>query len=186
MTLPFDQLAINADELVLTALVLVVVVAGMRLFYGAWPWEPSKTWYHTRQAVAYVDALRGEKKLGPDFRPVQNAVDTGSDSFDRLTVSDTSVRGTSSDSFARLTVSDTPPPEVTPPAEAPPPAEQLRKSSVRRKSSQRTHPTRVETAPFITEGSDGGGQTEQSLGSPDETAPESDCSNGIEKRIRHR
>jgi hypothetical protein len=35
----------------------------MRLFYGAWPWETNKTWYRTRQAVAYVESLRTEKKL---------------------------------------------------------------------------------------------------------------------------
>jgi hypothetical protein len=35
----------------------------MRLFYGAWPWEANKTWYRTRQAVAYVESLRTGKKL---------------------------------------------------------------------------------------------------------------------------
>jgi len=131
----------------ITALLLVVVIAGMRLLYGAWPWEASKTWYRTRQAVAYVEALRGEKKRGPALRPVRDVVDTSSDSFDRS-----------------LTVDDTSPPEVTPPAEAPA-AGQLQKSKgVRRrwrKSSQRMHPTRAEAAPFTTGGSDGGDGAEQ-------------------------
>jgi hypothetical protein len=148
MMLPFDKLAITADELAITALLLVVVVAGMRLLYGAWPWEARKTWYRTRQAVAYVEALRGEKKRGPAPRPVQDAVDTSSDSFDRsLTVNHTA--------------------EVTPPAEGPPDAGQLQKSkSVRRrlargKSNQPMHPTRAETAPLTTGGSGGGDEADQ-------------------------
>ena len=52
---PFDQFA-------LSALILVLVGGGMRLFYGAWPWEVHKTWYRTRQAVDFVEALRNEKK----------------------------------------------------------------------------------------------------------------------------
>ena len=148
MTLPFDKLAITADQLAVIALLLIVVGVGMRLLYGAWPWEVSKTWYRTRQAVAYVEASRGEKKRGPALRPVRDAVDTSSDSFDRS-----------------LTVNDTSPLEVTPPTEGPPGAEQLQKSkSVRRrwrKSNQRTHPARAETAPGTTGGSDGGDEAEQ-------------------------
>ena len=65
MTLPFDKLAITADELAITALQLVVMLVGMRLLYGAWPWEARKTWYRTRQAVTYVEALRGKKNAAP-------------------------------------------------------------------------------------------------------------------------
>ena len=111
MLLPFDEFAI-------AALVAVLVVGGMRLFYGSWPWEASKTWYRTRRAVAYVEALRGEKKRDPAPRLVRDAVDTSSDSFDRS-----------------LTVNDTSPPEVTPPPEAPAVAEESLKSS-RRKPKQ--------------------------------------------------
>ena len=148
MILPFEELAINADELVIAALLLVVIVAGMRLFYGAWPWEASKTWYRTRQAVAYVEALRGENKRGAAPQLVPDAVDNGSDSFDRS-----------------LTVNDQSPPEVPPPAEGPPASGQLQKSKrVRRrwrKSSQRMHPTGAETAPLTTGGSDGGDEADQ-------------------------
>lgn len=49
------------DEFVLAALVLIVFVGGMRSLYGAWPWEVSKTWYRTRDAVHYLEALRVEK-----------------------------------------------------------------------------------------------------------------------------
>jgi hypothetical protein len=85
MVLPFDQFPI-------AALVLVLVVGGMRLFYGSWPWEARKTWYCTRQAVEYVEALHGEKRRDPAplaLRLVGDAVDTSSDNFDRsLTVYD--------------------------------------------------------------------------------------------------
>jgi hypothetical protein len=148
MMLPFRELAINADELVTIVLLLVVIVAGMRLLYGAWPWEVSKTWYRTRQAVAYVEALRGEKKRGPAQQLVEDAVDDGSDSFDRS-----------------LTVNDHSPPEVATPAECQPASGQPQKSKrVRRrwrKSSQRMHPTGAETAPLTTGGSDGGGEAAQ-------------------------
>ena len=147
MMLPFEELAITTDELTIAAVLLVVMLGGMRLLYGAWPWEASKTWYRTRQAVAYVEVLRGERKRGTAPQLVPDAVDNGSDSFDRS-----------------LTVDDTSPPEVTPPAEAPA-AGQLQKSKgVRRrwrKSSQRMHPTRAEAAPFTTGGSDGGDGAEQ-------------------------
>ena len=97
MQLPFDEFAI-------AALVVVLVVGGMRLFYGSWPWEASKTWYCTRRAVAYVEALRGEKKRDPALGLVRDAVDTSSDSFDRsltaalehfATRGDTTTRGSS-------------------------------------------------------------------------------------------
>ncbi|HMF24777.1 MAG TPA: hypothetical protein VKG24_22010 [Pseudolabrys sp.] len=51
MRVPFDQLA--------TATVMVAMMfIGMRLLYGAWPWEVHKTWYHTRPLVEYVVALQ--------------------------------------------------------------------------------------------------------------------------------
>src|SRR5262245_35472621 len=91
MNLPFDQFAVSA-------IVLILVGGGMRLFYGAWPWEVRKTWYHTRQAVDFVEALRSEKapKSGPALtessatthvtRLTQDAVGSSGDSFDRSVV----------------------------------------------------------------------------------------------------
>ena len=63
MRLLFDEFAIAAhvDEFAIAALMVVLVVGGMRLFYGSWPWEARKTWYRTRQAVEYVEALAGKK-----------------------------------------------------------------------------------------------------------------------------
>jgi hypothetical protein len=147
MILPFEELAITTDELTIAAVLLVVMLGGMRLLYGAWPWEASKTWYRTRQAVAYVEVLRGERKRGTAPQLVPDAVDNGSDSFDRS-----------------LTVNDQSPPEVPPPAEGPPASGQLQKSKrVRRrwrKPSQRMHPTSAETSPLTTGGSDGEAEQE--------------------------
>jgi uncharacterized protein YjeT (DUF2065 family) len=150
MMLPLDQFAV-------TALLLVMVVGGMRLFYGAWPWEASKTWYRTRQAVDYVEALRGEKKRDPALQRVGDVVDTSSDSFDR-----------------GLLVDDNSPPEGMPPPGAPAVAKEMAASlqkstkklpSVRLrslKSSRRRQPVQVaETALLTTGGSDGGDQAEQ-------------------------
>ena len=87
------------DQFVLAALVLVVFVGGMRLFYGAWPWELNKTWYRTRDAVHYLEALRAEKSRNLTqqrldetketacvVRLVRDAADTNSDGFDRTLV----------------------------------------------------------------------------------------------------
>jgi hypothetical protein len=67
MTLPFDQFAV-------AAILIAVVFGGMRLFYGAWPWEASKTWYRTRHAVQYVEALRNEKS-GSTLQLVRDVAD---------------------------------------------------------------------------------------------------------------
>jgi hypothetical protein len=69
MTL-FDQFAVAAP-------VLIVVFGGMRLIYGAWPWEADKTWYRTRAAVDYVAAVRSKKKCNPTLQFVWGTIDTG-------------------------------------------------------------------------------------------------------------
>jgi len=93
--LPFDQVA-------LSTLILLLVGGGMRLFYGAWPWEVRKTWYRTQQAVDFVEALRNEKEhksppsLAEDsanaFAPrlAQDAIVSSGDTFDRRLVFDDS------------------------------------------------------------------------------------------------
>jgi hypothetical protein len=87
------------DQFVLAALVLIVFVGGMRSLYGAWPWEANKTWYRTRDAVHYLEALRVEKSRNPTERLgetkettrvvqlVQDVADTNSDNFDRALIS---------------------------------------------------------------------------------------------------
>src|SRR5262245_56304207 len=93
-------MAVPLDQLVVAAVVVAVVLGGMRLFYGAWPWEAGKTWYRTRQAVEYVASLRNGKGL-PALRLVLNVTNTARDSFDR-----------------RLCAHDTSPPEAAPSRDA--------------------------------------------------------------------
>ena len=64
------------DQFVLAALVLVIVFGGMRFFYGAWPWEASKTWYRTRETALYVEALRAEKNCNSTQRQIGETVET--------------------------------------------------------------------------------------------------------------
>jgi len=124
------------DQLVVVWLLLIVVLGGMRLFYGAWPWEASKTWYRTRQAVDYVEALRAEKKplaVQPPqdagdisaskllaVQPVQDAGDISAsklmtDAVDTITLRQLlNVVDSRSDSFDRSLPFDNSAPEVTP------------------------------------------------------------------------
>ena len=150
MLLPFDgfTIAAHVDEFAIPALMIVLVVGGMRLFYGSWPWEAKKTWYRTRQAVEYVEALRGEKRPEPAPPSLRVAVDASSDSFDRNRM-----------------VYDNSPPEVMPSPQPPAVAEELAVSEklpvIRRGSlkSSRHKPKQVaETAPPTTGDSDDGDQ----------------------------
>jgi len=109
--LPFDQVA-------LSTLILLLVGGGMRLFYGAWPWEVRKTWYRTQQAVDFVEALRNEKEhksppsLAEDsanaFAPrlALDAIVSSGDSFDRRLVSNDSSHDAAADSPETLAVSN--------------------------------------------------------------------------------
>ena len=150
MLLPLDEFTIAAhvDEFAIAALMVVLVVGGMRLFFGSWPWEVRKTWYRTRQAVEYVEALRGEK--GRE-QVAGNAVDASSESFDRNRM-----------------VYDNSLPDVMPQPQPPAVAEELpaseKLSIVRRGSmkSRRHKPKQVaETAPLTTGEINSGDQAAQ-------------------------
>ena len=113
MMMPFDPF-------VIAVLMIAVVIGGMRVLYGAWPWEAGKTWYRTRPAVYYVEALRGANRE-PVLRPLGEAA-CSSDSLDgRLKALQQLMGDTPDDSFDRsLVVHENSPPEVvTPPAERP-------------------------------------------------------------------
>jgi len=84
-------MVLSLDQLAVPALLLVLILGGMRLLYGAWPWEVSKTWYRTRQAVAYVESLRAERKADPALRLIKDA-------------DDSSTKGTIKDEEARRAV----------------------------------------------------------------------------------
>ena len=76
------------------------MLIGMRLLYGAWPWESRKTWYRTKRFVPAMpppEQTNSEAKEAPtkSFVPVmapleqinteakETPADTDSDHFDR-------------------------------------------------------------------------------------------------------
>jgi hypothetical protein len=147
--LAFDQFAV-------AILLLILVGGGMRLLYGAWPWEARKTWYCTRQAVDYVEQLRSEYKRDPALRRVRDVVDTS------ILRQVRDALETSSDSFDRRLIYDNSRTDMAPPPEAPDVAEEvaasLQKSTqkpsiVRRrwlKSNRREQPIQVAEIELLT------------------------------------
>ena len=47
----FELLAVMPDEQIAALAIVPAVFIGMRLLYGAWPWESRKTWYRTKPFV---------------------------------------------------------------------------------------------------------------------------------------
>jgi len=49
-----------------TGIVVVILVAGMlstmRIFYGSWPWDLSKTWHATKRTVWAAEAMERARK----------------------------------------------------------------------------------------------------------------------------
>jgi hypothetical protein len=43
---------------ILAGLLLIIMLGGMRAFYGCWPWEYSKTWYRTKKEIARLPSVR--------------------------------------------------------------------------------------------------------------------------------
>ena len=72
---------------ILAGLLLIVMLGGMRAFYGCWPWEYSKTWYRTEKEIARLDALiwpsvrrpvSANTEEAPTMRnPISESADTG-------------------------------------------------------------------------------------------------------------
>jgi len=109
------------DALAVAGLFVVLILGNMRLLYGAWPWEAGKTWYHTREAVEYVAALRRARRE----RALRQLEDTFSASKGSLVVSVAPLPprtgDASGDSFDRsLIVPDNSPSEVATPSKVPP------------------------------------------------------------------
>jgi len=72
---------------ILAGLLLIIMLGGMRAFYGCWPWEYSKTWYRTEKEIARLDALiwpsvrrpvSANTEEAPTMRnPISESADTG-------------------------------------------------------------------------------------------------------------
>ena len=58
---------------ILAGLLLIIMLGGMRGFYGCWPWEYSKTWYRTEKEIARLDALIWPSVRRPESADTEEA-----------------------------------------------------------------------------------------------------------------
>ena len=47
----FELLTMSLDDVIAALAMVTAMLIGMRLLYGAWPWETRKTWYRTKRVV---------------------------------------------------------------------------------------------------------------------------------------
>jgi hypothetical protein len=95
-----ELLTVRPDDGIAALATVAAMFIGMRLLYGAWPWENRKTWYRTKPFVPVMAApeqINNEAKEAPtkSFVAVmalpeqsnsdtkETPVDTDSDHFDR-------------------------------------------------------------------------------------------------------
>ena len=74
----FELLAVMPDEQIAALAIVPAVFIGMRLLYGAWPWESRKTWYRTKP---FVPVRQPPAQINSDAK--ETPVDTDNDHFDR-------------------------------------------------------------------------------------------------------
>ena len=77
----------NFASSLLAGLLLIIMLGGMRAFYGCWPWEYNKTWYRTKKEIARLDALIWPSVRRPEsadteeaptmLNPISESADTG-------------------------------------------------------------------------------------------------------------
>ena len=95
----FELLTVMPDEQIAALAIVPAMFIGMRMLYGAWPWESQKTWYRTKPFVPVRQPpaqINSEAKEAPtkSFVPgialpeqingdKEMPVDTDSDHFDR-------------------------------------------------------------------------------------------------------
>jgi hypothetical protein len=75
-----ELLAVTPDDVIAASAMVTTMLIGMRLLYGAWPWESRKTWYRTMQFVPMPMAPE------PNSEATETSVDTKDDHFDRKLV----------------------------------------------------------------------------------------------------
>ena len=95
-----ELLTVMPDEEIAALAIVPVMFIGMRVLYGAWPWEGRKTWYRTKPFVperAAPEQINGEAEGAPTkpfvavMAPPEQSnseakeapVDTDCDHFDR-------------------------------------------------------------------------------------------------------
>jgi hypothetical protein len=78
---PFQEiielLTVTPDDVVVALAMVTVMLIGMRLLYGAWPWESRKTWYRTKQSAPAPTPPEINSKA------TETPADTDNDHFDR-------------------------------------------------------------------------------------------------------
>ena len=46
-----ELLTVTPDDVIAALAIVTAMLIGMRLLYGAWPWENRRTWYRTKPIV---------------------------------------------------------------------------------------------------------------------------------------
>ena len=72
-----ELLTMTADDVIAALAMVTAMLIGMRLLYGAWPWETRKTWYRTKAVVPAPTPPE------PNSKATETPADTENDHFDR-------------------------------------------------------------------------------------------------------
>jgi hypothetical protein len=72
-----ELVTVTPDDGAVASAMVAAMLIGMRLLYGAWPWEGRKTWYRTKQFAPVPMAP------APNSEATETLVDTKDDHFDR-------------------------------------------------------------------------------------------------------
>jgi hypothetical protein len=76
-----ELMTVTPDDGIAALAMVTAMLIGMRLLYGAWPWESRKTWYRTKTFVP----MRAPPE--PNSEATEAPVDTKNDDFDRKLIS---------------------------------------------------------------------------------------------------
>ena len=72
-----ELLTMTPDDVIAALAMVTALLIGMRLLYGAWPWESRKTWYRTKPIVPVPTPPE------PNSEATETPADTENDHFDR-------------------------------------------------------------------------------------------------------
>jgi len=72
-----EWLTVTPDDVVAAFAMVTAMLIGMRLLYGAWPWESRKTWYRTKPSVLAPTPVEPNSKASEKLAYTEN------DHFDR-------------------------------------------------------------------------------------------------------
>jgi len=72
-----ELLTVTPDDAISALAIVTAMLIGMRLLYGAWPWERRRTRYRTKPT------LPAPTPVEPNSKPSEKFADTENDHFDR-------------------------------------------------------------------------------------------------------